>query len=101
VRRITQHSGGTMVAVSEAEIRESRDLVAELEGIRVCFSAATAVAGLIRARSDAEVPLKDTVLVNLTGSDRDGTPPAERTHWVHRSGDRWDFAALDGLAPRR
>jgi threonine synthase len=65
-----QHSGGEFAAVSEAEIRKARTLVAELENIDICFSAAAAVAGVIKQRSLGRIPATDTVLINLTGRDR-------------------------------
>ena len=42
----------------------------ELEGIDICFSAATAVAGLMRAVGRGEVARDARILINLTGSDR-------------------------------
>jgi threonine synthase len=70
MREIVQHSGGEFAAVSETEIRQARGLVAELENIDICFSAAAAVAGVIKLRGLGRVTATDTVLVNLTGSDR-------------------------------
>jgi len=91
-RRIVKESGGSIEAVSEAEIRAARDLVEKLEGASICFSAATAVAGLIkRVRSD-DFPKHETVLINLSGSDRDVDPAVDRrddVHWLARSGHGW------------
>jgi threonine synthase len=70
VRRAVLESRGTFASVSETEIRAARRDVAELEGIDVCFSAATAVAGLIRKVRAGQVPRDDAVVVNLTGADR-------------------------------
>ena len=70
MREIVQHSEGEFTAVSEVEIREAQTLVADLEGIAICFSAAAAVAGLIKMREQSRVPADHCVLINLTGSDR-------------------------------
>jgi threonine synthase len=70
MRQIVRESGGTFLSASDAEIREARRLVLELEGVDICFSAATAVAGLIKAVARGEVDSEASVLINLTGSDR-------------------------------
>jgi len=70
MREIVQHSEGEFTAVSEVEIREAQTLVEDLEGIAICFSAAAAVAGLIKMREQSRVPTDHCVLINLTGSDR-------------------------------
>lgn len=89
VRDIVLESRGDMASVSEAEIREARRLVEDLEGISPCFSASTAVAGLIRQVREGRFPVRDTVLVNLTGGDRtDGIPAANLT-WMRRDPGGW------------
>jgi threonine synthase len=89
VRNIVLESGGDMVAVSETEIRAARRLAEDLEGISPCFSASTALAGLIRRVRDGRVPSDHTVLVNLTGGDRtDGAPP-QNVIWLRRAADGW------------
>jgi threonine synthase len=89
VRRIVVDSGGAFVAVTEDEIREARRMVEELEGVSPCFSASASVAGLIKqVRSDA-FPLKDTVLVNLTGGDRKDSAPPSNIRWLKRKGSDW------------
>jgi threonine synthase len=70
VRRIVVESQGDFESVSETEIREARSMVEALEGLTPCFSASTAVAGLIKQLRRGVFPVEDTVLVNLTGSDR-------------------------------
>jgi hypothetical protein len=61
----------------------------ELEGVSPCFSAATAVAGLIKQVRSGDFPRTDTVLVNLTGADRPRTPPAESVRWLRRDAGGW------------
>jgi threonine synthase len=89
VKGIVVESGGDCVSVTEKEIREARRLTEELEGVSPCFSAATAVAGLIRQVESGEFPREDTVLVNLTGGDRPRTPAAESVRWLRREGNGW------------
>jgi len=92
VRKIVRESGGTFVAVSESEIREARRMVEELEGVRPCFSASTAVAGLVRLTRKGAVPADHTVLVNLTGGDRPPSPPVRNVHWLERTPCGWQPA---------
>lgn len=91
VRAMVLESGGTFVAVSEAEIREAWRMVEELEGISICFSASAAVAGLIRQARSGRIPPQETVLINLTGSERPPTEQASRGHWLVRcnGNDGW------------
>jgi len=92
IRKIVKESEGEILAVSEAKIREARQMVNDLEGIDPCFSASTAIAGLIKAVQDGYVPPEDTVLINLTGSDRevkdDGEEPGD-IRWLYRTEDGW------------
>ena len=89
VRRIVMQSGGNIISVSEQEIREARRLVEEFEGVSPCFSASTAVAGLIKQVRSGSFPRKETVLVNLTGADRKDTAPLSNVEWLCRSADGW------------
>lgn len=88
-RQILIESGGTFAAVSEAEIRKARRLVEDLEGISPCFSAATAVAGLMKLVGKGEVPLNDTVLINITGRERDGSSVLADARWLRRAEHGW------------
>ncbi len=90
VREIVLESGGTFVAVSETEIREARCMVEELEGISPCFSASAALAGVIRLVRRGEFPRSDTVMVNLTGSDRQASPAPTKIHWLRAVGSEWE-----------
>jgi threonine synthase len=91
VHRIVRASNGTFTAVSEAAIRDARDMVEELEGVSVCFSAAAAVAGLAELARTGYFSPADTFLVNLTGGERPATPTTEQTQWVSRVDRRWNF----------
>ena len=90
VREIVIESRGTFVAVSEADIREARRMVEELEGISPCFSASAALAGVIRLVRSGDFPRQDTVLVNLTGSDRPPSAAPTKLHWLRAVGDEWE-----------
>jgi threonine synthase len=89
VRRIVIESGGTMLAVSEQEIRDARRMVKEHEGINPCFTAAAAVAGLVRLARKGAIPVEQTVLVNLTGGDREQAAAPRSVHWLERTASGW------------
>src|SRR5437867_789508 len=89
VKRIVVESGGDFVSVTEDEIREARKLAEELEGLSPCFSASTAVAGLVKQMRSAGFPRNETVLVNLTGADRPRTQPASSIRWLRRGAGGW------------
>lgn len=89
IRQIVKESNGTCAIVSEREIREARQMVEELEGLRPCFSAACAVAGLIRLQCESPLNPRDRILVNLTGSDRPAPAVFPRRHLLRRDGADW------------
>jgi threonine synthase len=89
VRAIVNESNGTFAAVSESEIRETRSMVEELEGISPCFTSSAALAGMIRTLRKGALPPTDTVLVNVTGRDREPGGSPGRIHWLKASGDGW------------
>jgi threonine synthase len=95
IRRIVLESGGSFASVSEREIRHARDVLETREGISPCFAAAAALAGLIQLRRSGTVGADDTVLVNITGGEREGTPPDEQTHWLRRSATGWDLDSVE------
>lgn len=89
IRQIVKDSGGEFSKVSETEIREAQRMAEELEGVSPCFSASTALAGLIKLVRDGSFPRNDTVLVNLTGGDRDGTATNSHAHRLIQAGNLW------------
>jgi threonine synthase len=89
IRQIVIESDGMCVAVSEDEIREARRMVEELEGLSPCFSASTAMAGLIKQVCSKSFPVKDTVMVNLTGGERTGEPAPKKITWMQRGPNGW------------
>jgi len=89
IRQIVKDSGGAFSKVSETEIRDARRMVEELEGVSPCFSASTALAGLIKLVRDGGFPRNNTVLINLTGGDRDCIAANSDAHWLSRSGNSW------------
>jgi len=86
---VVSESNGAFVAVQEEEIRQARRLVEDLEGISPCFSASTALAGLIRQIERKAVPAEDCVLVNLTGGDRPVAASSQPSRRLVRSAGRW------------
>jgi threonine synthase len=94
VRNIVLSANGFFASVSEQEIREARRMVEELEGVSLCFSASTALAGVIKLVRKDTFPLADTVLVNLTGSDRQPAEISSKIRWLRRSGDDWISESL-------
>jgi threonine synthase len=89
VRRIVQESGGGFAIVSEAEIREARRRVEQLEGISPCYSASAAVAGVMKLAREGAFRRDSVVMVNLTGGDRDGRE-CSSTQWIERTADGWN-----------
>jgi threonine synthase len=92
VRGIVNESRGTILAASETEIRQARRMVEDLEGLSPCFTASTAVAGLVRMAREGQIPKGDTVLVNLTGGERPDDKPLKNIHWLGRAASGWQPA---------
>ena len=103
VREIVDESGGCFARVTEGEIRAARKLLLEMEGIDGCFSASTALAGLVKLAGSGKVPSEDTVMVNLTGRNRSVDTDQHRhqdLRWLERSGAGWavsDPAGDEGM----
>jgi threonine synthase len=67
---IAKESSGNIVAVSQQELIEARRLLADLEGLEVCYSAAATVAALRAEARAGRLDPGETVLAHLTGRDR-------------------------------
>ena len=89
MRKIVIESDGTFLSVSEQQIREARTLVMDLEGIDICFSAATAVAGVIRQARAGLLDPDTRILINLTGSDRHYDQVPDDVIHLHREQGAW------------
>ena len=89
VRAIVKESQGEMLSVSEFEIRNARALIMDLEGIEICFSSATAVAGLIKAVNRGIVSKTARVLINLTGRERESTQIPEDVIKLEKIDGKW------------
>jgi threonine synthase len=98
MRRAVVESGGTFVSVTEAEIRQARTLVKELEGVDICFTASAAVAGLAREARAGRVGRDQVVMVNLTGRDRAPEVGRRQAQRLVRSAEGW---TLDGVRVER
>lgn len=77
IRSMVRDSNGDFVVVNEAEIKEARKLVEELEGLYPCYSASTAVAAVIKQIRHERISKSDTILVNLTGGDKKRAKPLQ------------------------
>jgi len=89
IQSMVLESQGTCAIATEDEIRTARSMVLEYEGIDICFSAATAMAGLVGLVRRGDFPLSDTVLVNLTGADREPNTGGRRVY-LRRVDDGWE-----------
>jgi threonine synthase len=89
VRKAVMKSRGSFVAVSEAEIRLARRRVEECEGLSPCFSASAAVAGVIKLAGEGDLSRDSVVVINLTGSDRAGSPLDASVEWIERGPGGW------------
>ncbi len=65
------------------------NLVEDFEGVSPCFSASTAVAGLVQLVRNGAIPSDHCVLVNLTGADRDPHPMPRNVQWLDRTPFGW------------
>ncbi len=92
IKKIVQDSKGTLLAVSEQEIREARKMVEEMEGIFPCFAASCAMAGLIKKVRNGNFPKQETILVNLTGSDRKPAKLDRKAHRLVYDNKEWKMA---------
>ena len=89
IRRIVKESNGAFVAVSEAEIREARQAVEEYEGISPCFSASSAIAGIIKMSRNDNFPKNDVVMINVTGGDRATAEYPSNIKWLNNTTNGW------------
>jgi threonine synthase len=97
IREIVTESEGTMESVSDEQIMEARALVKTLEGIDICYSASTAVASVLKLARQGFLNLSDTIVVNLTGSDRlYDEVPEDVIHLYREEGD-WVETAKDSI----
>ena len=90
IRRIVIESNGNLVSVSEQEIRDARRDVEAQEGVRPCFSASAAVAGLTKLARDGAIDRDAVVVINLTGADRPETHHSRDVVWVDKTSSGWD-----------
>jgi threonine synthase len=99
IRRIVLESRGGLTAVSEAEIRAARKSVQVHEGISPCFSASTAIAGLIKSVAAGLVDRDATIVINLTGGDRPDAQTSSPVHWIERTEEGWNAPPPAALMP--
>lgn len=61
-----KESGGTMVSVSETQIREAQERLRRLDGIEAGYCGAATVAAVVSLANRGLIPPHETVLLNLT-----------------------------------
>ena len=79
-------TGGSILSVTDEEIYHAHRLLADTEGLRVCYASAATVAGVLAARRRGMISADQPVLVNLTGADRP-LAPTPRELVVHGMGE--------------
>ena len=95
-RKIVLESEGHFTAVSDEEIRNAKRWVLNDEGIDICFSAATAVAGLIQSVGKGIVAKDAIILINLTGADRQMEPLPKNIKLMRKAKKEWkEFPCQD------
>ncbi|MQY05035.1 threonine synthase [Actinomadura macrotermitis] len=69
--RLAELSGGEIAMVATEELRRARELLRETEGVDACYASAATIAAIIRGRDAGRIGPEETVLANLTGSQRE------------------------------
>ncbi len=70
MRDIARDSGGAIVRVSQADLVQARTMLAELEGLDVCYSSAATIAALRAEAALGKITSHEVALANLTGRHR-------------------------------
>lgn len=65
---IARESRGSIVDVSEDDLRDAQRMLREYEGVDVCFSSAATLAAVRQEREQGRISAGDTVLLTLTGA---------------------------------
>lgn len=89
IRKVVKATGGTMVTATQAEMREARKMLLELEGIDACYTSAMTVVAAKRLRERGWLDADTVVMLNITGSDRENAPYPKPDYVVERDGDGW------------
>ncbi len=89
MRKVVKESGGVFVSTSDEEIIEAKKLVLELEGIKICYAAAVAVAGIIQSARENMIDKQSTIVVNLTGNDRSSDDVPNDVIHFYKENDEW------------
>jgi threonine synthase len=97
VRDAVLASGGTMVSAGRDAIETARTLIAETEGLEICYASALTIAAARDLAARGWLARDALVLLNLTGADR---PPSRRAadFIVERREEEWIMTAQN--APR-
>jgi hypothetical protein len=79
MRALVKESGGTFESASEQQILDAQRLIPETEGIPACPASACTLAGLRKLMAQGTVSTEETVMLNITGADREFTHPKHYT----------------------
>ena len=88
IREIVCASHGAFEAVDTAEIAAAQSLLRDAEGLYVCAASACTLAALRKLLRTGTVRQGETVLLNLTGGDREPGHPTRLTR-LRRVEGRW------------
>jgi threonine synthase len=97
LREIVATSGGAFEAVDAAEIAAAQALLHATEGVTACAASACTVAALGKLVRAGVVEPGETVLLNVTGRDREPVPPPPHLRLVRADGG---WVTVDGAGAR-
>jgi threonine synthase len=89
VRNAVLESTGTFITATQDSMREMRKMLLDTEGLEICYTSAMTLAAAKELRATGWLKQDQTVLLNLTGRDRDGEPYAPADFFVERNGSEW------------
>ncbi|WP_406728665.1 pyridoxal-phosphate dependent enzyme [Streptomyces sp. GD-15H] len=70
LHKVASATGGCILSVTQSELARARHLLAELEGLTVCYSSAATIAAIGKQAADGAISRDHTVLAVLTGRSR-------------------------------
>jgi len=86
MQALVRESGGTFESVSERQILDAQRLIQEAEGIPACAASACTLAGLRKLLEQGTVSKDETVMLNITGADREFRHPKHYTILERKDG---------------
>ena len=86
MQALVRESGGTFESASERQILDAQRLIRETEGIPACAASACTLAGLRKLIAQGTVSKEETVMLNITGADREIEHPKHYTILERKDG---------------